>query len=78
MVSVLLRTRFSVFGKIKIGFSDLLFDAVRWFSGFSSENMRLNESSLILLAIFGFDRNLVRFRGLYGVVVSYLLHCPPS
>ena len=29
--------------KIKIWFSDLLFDAVRCFSGFSSENIRLND-----------------------------------
>ena len=42
-VSVLFRSRFSVFGKNKIGFSDLLFDAVWCFSGFSSENMRLDD-----------------------------------
>ena len=33
----------SVFGKNKIGFSDLLFDAVPCFSGFFSENKRLND-----------------------------------
>ena len=42
-VSVLFRSRFSVFGKNRIGFSDLLLDAVCCFSGFSSENMRLND-----------------------------------
>ena len=42
-VSVLFRSRFPVFGKNKIEFSDLLFDAVRCFFGFSSENMRLND-----------------------------------
>ena len=75
MVSVLLRTRLSVFGKIKIGFSDLLFDAVRCFSGFSSENMRHNDSSLILLAVFGFA---VFYSYLHGFVVDYKLHCPLS
>ena len=33
----------SVFVKNKIRFSDLLFDAVWCFSGFSSENMRLDD-----------------------------------
>lgn len=33
----------SVFGKIKIGFFNLLFDAVRYFSGLFSENVRLND-----------------------------------
>ena len=42
-VSVLFRTQFSVFGKNKIGFLDLLFDAVRCFSGFNSENMHLKD-----------------------------------
>ena len=37
--SPLFRSRFSVFGKNKIGFLDLLFDAVWCFSGFSSEIM---------------------------------------
>ena len=37
MVFVLFHAQFSVFGKNKIGFSDLLFDAVCCFSGFSSE-----------------------------------------
>ena len=41
-VSVLFRSRFSVFVKNKIGFSDLLFHAIWCFSGFSSENVRLN------------------------------------
>ena len=43
MVSVLFRSRFSVFGKNKVGFSDFLLDAVWCFSGFSSENLRLND-----------------------------------
>ena len=34
---------FSIFGKNKIEFSDLLFDAVWCFSGFSAENMRLDD-----------------------------------
>jgi len=38
--SPLFRPRFSVFCKNKIGFLDLLFDAVWCFSGFSSEIMR--------------------------------------
>ena len=33
----------SVFGKNKMEFSDLLLDALRYFSGFSSENMRLKD-----------------------------------
>ena len=49
----------SVFGKNKIGFSDLLFDA-RWcFSGFSSENMRLNNLNRVHIFsdfAYGFDR----------------------
>ena len=43
-ISVLFRSQFLVFGKNKIGFSDLLFgDAVWCFSGFSSEKMFLND-----------------------------------
>ena len=34
---------FLVFGKNEIGLLDLLFDAVWWFSGLSSENLRLND-----------------------------------
>ena len=41
-VSVLFRSRFSVFGKNKIGFSGLLFDAV-WCFTFLFGNMRLND-----------------------------------
>ena len=37
VVFVLFDAQFSVFGKNKIWFSDLLFDAVWYFSGFSSE-----------------------------------------
>ena len=54
--------RFSVFGKNKIGLSDLLFDAVWRFSGSSLENMRFNDfnrTSLILLEVLG----LVPFSG---------------
>ena len=76
-VSVLFRSRFSVFGKNKIGLLDLLCDAVWCFSGFSSENMRLKisttyTSSLILLAVFGFDRNLFRFCGFIITICKVL------
>ena len=41
--SALFRSRFSVLGENKMLVSDLLFDAIWCFSGFSSENMRLND-----------------------------------
>ena len=40
-------SRFSVCCKNKIEFSDLLFDALQCFSGFSSENMSLNDLNRI-------------------------------
>ena len=50
-VSVLFRTRFSVFGENKIRLSDLLFDVVRNISGLSSENMRLNDLNRVHVLI---------------------------
>ena len=44
-VSILFLSRFFAFVKNNISFSDFLFDAVWCFSGFSSENMRLNDLS---------------------------------
>ena len=59
------------FGKDKIWFSDLLFDAVRRFSGFSSESMRLNDLnrklcfrfSVLIETYFGLLLLFVRFCG---------------
>ena len=46
-VSLLFRSRFSVLGKNKIGFSGFLFDAVWSFSGFFSESIRLNDRNRV-------------------------------
>ena len=48
----LFRSRFPVFGRNKIGFSDSLFDAVRCYSDFSSGNISLNDLNRVHVSIF--------------------------
>ena len=67
-VSVRFRPPFSVSGKNKIRFLDLLFVAVWCFSGFSSGNMHLNRVhvfsvSILIEIYFGFLLLFVRFCG---------------
>jgi len=81
--------RFSVFGKIKIRFSDLLFEcSLVFFFGFPLgkyaplTTSTACTSSLILLADFGFDRNLFRFCGFLLLFVRFCgflrIPMPPS
>ena len=71
----------SVFGKNNIGFLDLLFDAVCCFFRFLFRKICASTactSSRILLAFFGFDRNLFRFCGFLLLFVRFcgLLYTP--
>lgn len=75
----------SVFGKIKIGFLNLLFDAVRYFPVYfrkmcASTTSTAHMSSQILFSVlievyFGFA---VFFYYLCGFTVTYILQCPPE
>ena len=72
----------SVFGKIQIGFLNLLFDAVRYFLVYfrKSTTSAANTSSQILFSVlievyFGFA---VFFYYLCGFTVTYILQCPPE
>ena len=58
--------------KIKIWFSDLLFDAVRCFSGFSSENIRLNDLNRVHV-YSDFACGLVPFWSTFTSVCGFLL-----
>ena len=68
----LFRSQFLVWGKNKIGFSDLLFDAVWCFSGFSSENMRLNDLNHVHL--FSNFACGFRFSIVSCTVLRFLIH----
>ena len=83
--------QFSVFGKYKLGFSDLLFDAqfgvfpVSLWKICASTTSPTCPPSRILLALFGFDRNLFRFCRfelfyfyLYGFAVCCIIQLSPE